>query len=105
MSIASVMEAWKTLAREMSVRTFCTPDSVVRRHLHDTYRILEMLGANLATFLAFQEIALKATEIMDKARKSKEEQKTVKFGVERQWDPPWKSTEEWERLELKNPFA
>ena len=26
----SMMQAWKTLAKEMSVRTFCTPDSTVR---------------------------------------------------------------------------
>ena len=43
-----MMQAWKTLAREMSVRTFCTPDSVVQKHMQDTYKILEMLGTYLS---------------------------------------------------------
>jgi hypothetical protein len=37
--------AWGTLAREMSVRTFCTGDSVIRKWLKDVPGILEMLGA------------------------------------------------------------
>ena len=44
MAMNAIMQAWKTLAREMSVRSFCTPDSVVQKHMQDTYRVLEMLG-------------------------------------------------------------
>ena len=44
MAMNAIMQAWKTLAREMSVRTFCAPDSVVHKHMQDTYKVLEMLG-------------------------------------------------------------
>ena len=43
-AMSVMMQAWKTLAREMSVRTFCTPDTAVQKHMRDTYQILEMLG-------------------------------------------------------------
>ncbi|KMU81811.1 hypothetical protein CISG_02827 [Coccidioides immitis RMSCC 3703] len=36
---------WKIITKEMNVRTFCYPDSVIRKHMHDTHKILEMLGA------------------------------------------------------------
>ncbi|KAG8527510.1 uncharacterized protein KY384_007662 [Bacidia gigantensis] len=101
----SMMRSWKTLAKEMSVRTFCTPDSAVRKHLQDTYKILEFLGAPLVTFLAFQEISIKAMKIITEEQKRKDGLKTVTFGVERQWQVPRRSAEEVERLERENPFA
>lgn len=87
LSMNSMMQSWKTLAREMSVRTFCAPDSVIRKHTHDCHRILEMLGASLVTFLAFQELQVKALKIMMDQQKKKDEYETIKFGVEKKWEP------------------
>ena len=99
------MQSWKSLAREMSVRTFCTPDSVIRKQLHDSYKILEMLGAPLVTFLAFQEIQVKALQTMRDEQKKRDEYEAIKFGVERKWEPRVKAGEEREDEELENPFA
>ncbi|KAJ9193634.1 hypothetical protein DTO027B5_6022 [Paecilomyces variotii] len=63
-ALNSTLHNWKAVAKEMSVRTFCNRDSVIRKHMHDTYKILEMLGAPLATFLAFQELQMKALAMM-----------------------------------------
>lgn len=41
----SVLHQWKILIRELSVKTLCMPDSIVRRWLHDGRRVLELLGA------------------------------------------------------------
>ena len=101
----SMMQAWKSLAREMAVRTFCAPDSVIQKHMQDAYKVLEMLGAPLVTFLAFQEITLKATKMIVEEQKRQEERKGVKFGVERRWEPAPKNSDDWERLEAENPFA
>lgn len=60
----AIMYDWKAVAKEMSVRTFCYPDSVVRKHMHDTHKMLEMLGAPLVTFLAFQELQVNALALM-----------------------------------------
>ena len=87
-SLNSMMYNWKTVAKEMSVRTFCTPDSVIRKHLHDIYQILEMLGAPMVTFLAFQAMQVKTLKTMREEQKKRDEAEMVQFGVERIWNPP-----------------
>lgn len=69
----STMYNWKTIAKEMSVRTFCNPDSVVKKHMHDTHKVLEMLGAPLVTFLAFQELQVKALATIRETQKKRAE--------------------------------
>lgn len=69
----STMYNWKTISKEMSVRTFCNPDSVVKKHMHDTHKVLEMLGAPLVTFLAFQELQVKALATIQETQKKKAE--------------------------------
>lgn len=55
----STLHGWKIMAKEMSVRTLCDPDSVIRKHLHDGHRVLELLGAPFCTFLAFNDLQVK----------------------------------------------
>ncbi len=73
MVLNATMYAWKVMAKEMSVRTFCTPDSVIRKHLHDTHKVLEMLGAGLPTFLALQELQVAALKEMAEKQKQRVE--------------------------------
>ncbi|KAK4692393.1 hypothetical protein P7C71_g4802, partial [Lecanoromycetidae sp. Uapishka_2] len=100
-SMNSMMQSWKSLAREMAVRTFCTPDSVIRKHMHDSYKILEMLGAPLVTFLAFQEIQIKALKVMRDEQQRKDKEEAIEFGVEKKWEPPTRTSKDGE---LENPF-
>ena len=101
-SMNAMMLAWKALAKEMSVRTFCQPDSAVRKHMHDCYKILEMLGAPLVTFLAFQEIQVKALKLIKEKQQQREEYENIPFGVELRWSPPpGKISSE---SEMDNPF-
>jgi len=104
MAMNSMMQSWKALAKEMSVRTFCTPDSVIRKQMHDCYRILEMLGAPLVTFLAFQEIQVKTLNIMKNEQQKRDEDGSIKFGVEKRWDPISKANYVDSR-NLDNPFT
>lgn len=60
----SNLHNWKAIVKEMSVRTFCSPDSVIRKHLHDIQKILDMLGAPLSTFLAFQDLQMRTLALM-----------------------------------------
>jgi hypothetical protein len=84
----ATMYSWKTMAKEMNVRTFCAPDSQVRKHMHDAHKILEMLGAPLVTFLAFQELQLKTlAKIADgvkkmEAKRREERRKEIEGGAE-----------------------
>ncbi|KAL8732472.1 MAG: hypothetical protein Q9166_002685 [cf. Caloplaca sp. 2 TL-2023] len=87
-SMHGMMQCWKTLAKEMSVRTFCTGDSTIRKQIQDIYKILEMLGAPMVTFLAFQQIQIKALKTMREQQQVRDEYEATKFGVERKWEPP-----------------
>jgi hypothetical protein len=72
----AALHGWKTMAKEMGVRTFCAPDSAVRKHMHDAYKILEMLGVPFVTYLAFQELQLKTlAKINDAAKKIEEKRR------------------------------
>lgn len=73
MILNSTMYAWKVMAKEMSVRTFCTPDSVIRKHMHDAHKVLELLGAGLRTFLFLQELQVEALKDIAEAQKKRVE--------------------------------
>ncbi|KZF19393.1 hypothetical protein L228DRAFT_42631 [Xylona heveae TC161] len=86
-ALNAMMHTWKTVAKEMAVRTFCNPDSVVRKHLHDIHLTLEFLGAPAVTFLAFQDMQLEALRAMNEAQKARENNR-FQQGVEKVWIPP-----------------
>jgi hypothetical protein len=100
-TLNTMMISWRTMAKEMSVRTFCTPDSVIRKQLHDCYKVLEMLGAPVVTFLAFQEIQVRALATMRDQQRRREQYASMKFGMERKWEPD----EEAMSGDLENPFG
>ncbi|KAI9036359.1 uncharacterized protein KD926_002013 [Aspergillus affinis] len=62
----SNLRNWKAIVQEMSVRTFCAPDSAIRKQMHDIHKLLEMLGVPTVTFLAFQDLQMKALAMMKK---------------------------------------
>lgn len=70
------------MAKEMSIRTFCYPDSVIRKHMHDTHKILEMLGGPLVTFLAFQELQMGALAAMKKAQEKQLKESAEKHATQ-----------------------
>ncbi|KAI9679489.1 MAG: hypothetical protein M1817_005511 [Caeruleum heppii] len=86
-AINSMMYNWKTMAKEMTVRTFCAPDAVVRKQMHDMHKVLELLGAPLTTFLAFQEIQVTALRTMRDEQRKRDEGNKTQYGIERTWQP------------------
>lgn len=67
-TLHSNLQNWKAVVKEMSVRTFCSPDSVIRKHMHDIQKLLDMLGAPTATFLAFEELQMRTLLLMKEQR-------------------------------------
>ncbi|KAL6236147.1 hypothetical protein BDW75DRAFT_250331 [Aspergillus navahoensis] len=67
-ALHSNLHNWKAVVKEMSVRTFCAPDSVIRKHMHDIQKLLDMLGAPIATFLAFEELQMRTLVWMKEQR-------------------------------------
>jgi len=62
--LESNLSNWKVIAQEMNVRTFCLPDSAIRKHLHDTRNILDMLDASILTLQQFRNVSNQAQEEM-----------------------------------------
>lgn len=86
-ALNAMMLAWKAMAREMNVRTFCSPDSMIKKQMHDLYRVLEMLGAPGVTFVAFQQMQLHALNIMKGKAGERKKYEGMEFGVEKRWEP------------------
>jgi hypothetical protein len=72
-ALNSIMHSWGTMAKEMSVRTFCTADSAIRKQLHDSQRVLEILGAPLPTCLAFEQLHVRALHTIGKQQRERYE--------------------------------
>jgi hypothetical protein len=79
-ALNSAMLSWGTMAKEMSIRTFCTADSALKKQLHDAQRVLEMLGAPLVTCLAFESLHVKALATMTRRQKERLARKTTEDG-------------------------
>ncbi len=59
LKVHAMLYAWKTNAREMAVRTFCYPDSMIRRHIRDAFVILDFLGGHPFQYIAAHEVQKK----------------------------------------------
>jgi hypothetical protein len=76
--INSMLYNWKQVANLMSIRTFCTADTVLLKLLFDIEQMLELLGAGEPILLRLQQIRASANEMMRLARHKKE----VEMGVQ-----------------------
>ncbi|KAI9894586.1 MAG: hypothetical protein M1814_001940 [Vezdaea aestivalis] len=83
-----VINNWKALVAVLKVRSFCHPDSVVKRAVVDSHRILEMLGAHPDLDLRLTELANRVNELIALARTEKAEAQKIEHGVEKEWVPP-----------------
>lgn len=97
----SMMHAWKHLGKDMSIRTFCTPDSVVRKHMIDINKVLEMLGAPEVMIQAYQEVELATGTLLNQRNKERGED------VETTWGDggAWESTPNEVVSDEKTPFT
>ncbi|KAJ5697858.1 hypothetical protein N7488_011542 [Penicillium malachiteum] len=63
----TTMRNWKAIAMEMRARTFCLPDSAIRKILYEIHGIFEMLEASLPTLQKLNEMTACAQLKMVKA--------------------------------------
>lgn len=71
----SVLHQWKILIRELSVKTLCMPDSIVRRWLHDGRRVLELLGAPQITLAHLDRLSGLCFAVFGSAEKQRAKQR------------------------------
>lgn len=70
--ISSMLYNWKQVASLMSVRTFCSADTVIMKILFDIEQVLELLGAAEPLMLRLQQIRSTANQNIRTARHNKE---------------------------------
>jgi hypothetical protein len=68
LQVHGMLYAWKSDAREMAIRTFCYPDAMIRKHVHDTFIILDFLGGQPAQYLALCEVQSKFNHWVQEAQ-------------------------------------
>ncbi|GAM34862.1 hypothetical protein TCE0_015r02723 [Talaromyces pinophilus] len=59
--LKATLDAWGSVVNQLNVRTYCWPDSAIRKLFHDVEPILEMLGASrdvIATFLEMKQVVV-----------------------------------------------
>jgi hypothetical protein len=66
--VNAMLYAWKNDAREMSIRTFCYPDSLIRNHIRNSFMILDFLGGHPAQYLTLYEVRAKFTRWIEEAQ-------------------------------------
>lgn len=56
MAKQSLISSWRSVARELTRRTFCLPDHALKKLMVDSFRVLEMLGGDNDAFCEFRDI-------------------------------------------------
>ena len=79
---AAFFNSWKGVVRELGIRSFCNPDAAIKKMLHDSYKVLEMLGAKTPCFLLLQHMQVKVLrkieeEVVLKPRKERKAKQGV----------------------------
>lgn len=60
--LKATLDAWGSVVNQLNVRTYCWPDSAIRKLFHDVEPILEMLGASrdvITTFLEMKQVVVR----------------------------------------------
>ena len=100
--LTSTLHQWKALAKDMSVRTLCSPDSMIWQNLVDTTRVLKMLGAPPVTSAACKELFTRTMNATGRARQAMMEREAGLSTAEESRAPSY-STET--RLPSYSPIA
>ena len=85
--VCAMLNGWRSVARELGIRTFCTPDSDIRKMLHDSFRILEMLGAPPPFLHLWQRLQSRAFKAMIDMAAQRQRKKDIAYGVTKEYVP------------------
>lgn len=77
--IRSMLYNWKQVASLLSIRTFCSADTLITKLLFDTEQVLELLGAAEPLMLRLQQIRATANQNIRSARQNKEVKEAIQI--------------------------
>lgn len=92
--VTGLLDAMRTNARAMRIRTFCQPDSVIAKQLVDSQSLFNMLGCPEAQQIALAEVCQFFKVIVEREqayqrRCENDGKKTLPHGQgDRKWEPP-----------------
>ena len=64
LEIADILRNWKNMARLMAVRTYHDSDDLLRNHLHEVSRVLDLLYGKRTTMVAIHNLIVKVSQIV-----------------------------------------
>ncbi|KAL9616896.1 MAG: hypothetical protein Q9160_008285 [Pyrenula sp. 1 TL-2023] len=75
-----VLSQWKAIAKEMNVRTFCNPDSMIKEHVLVTRKICEMVNARGGAYTALGQLEELVKTLIKDAETERQERR-MKLGT------------------------
>lgn len=60
----STLQQWRIMIREWPVKTLCMPDSVIRRWLQDSRRVLELIGASAKAMTCMDNLTISVYQVI-----------------------------------------
>ncbi|KAH8696571.1 hypothetical protein BGW36DRAFT_264958, partial [Talaromyces proteolyticus] len=69
--LKTTMAAWASVINQLGVRTFCWPDSAIKKLFHDVYPVLEMLDADAEIMTVFVKLRQLMMELIEEGKKHK----------------------------------
>lgn len=79
----AALDTWRINANSMSVLTRCNGDSVVQKHLFDSWKVLEVLGGTWNDYETLSRLHISFHEAVAVAKTRNED-----LGIEHDWNPP-----------------
>ena len=86
-TVNSMLAGWKGIIKDFGVRTLCSPDTVMRKQLHDVEQVLMRLGAPPAIMMVFFELRFRFENHIRVTEREAQAEEQLLFGVERRWMP------------------
>lgn len=77
------LDTWQKNANSMAVLTRCNGDSAIQKHLHDSWKILEMLGGTWYDFDSLSKLHISFHEKVALAKERNDAR-----GIPHDWNPP-----------------
>ncbi|KAI9731400.1 MAG: hypothetical protein M1834_005306 [Cirrosporium novae-zelandiae] len=102
MKLNAIMCSWKSVAYEMSIRTFCSPDTVIRKHLHHARQILELVNAPYHAMMAFAQIEVRIMHLMRQAQVERDSREPARYSLPTQ-DDNRRNSEDNSRSKRQSP--
>ncbi|KFY85656.1 hypothetical protein V500_08223 [Pseudogymnoascus sp. VKM F-4518 (FW-2643)] len=79
----AALDTWRINANSMSVLTRCNGDSAIQKHLHDSWKVLEILGGTWDDYDSLSRLHISFHEVVAGAKTRNDE-----LGIEHDWNPP-----------------